>query len=145
MEQTLRYARLMPDGPRLSPRNYEGDSGYDLKASEDFTLYPHSTATIPTGLILEIPKGYEGQIRGRSGLAGCGILTHVGTIDSCYRGQIYVVLHNTRDRPWDFDKGYRVAQLVISKVESPHIEEVDKTSMIPTERGEDGFGSTGIT
>ena len=141
----LRYAKIMPDVPRLYPPAHNGDSGYDLRISEDVTLPPLSILLAPTGLILEIPKGYEGQVRGRSTLACSNILTHVGTIDSGYRGQVKVILHNLNQHPSHLRKGDRIAQLVISKVENPHIEEVDRTSMIPTERGEKGFGSTGIT
>jgi len=143
-KKKLRVARLMPDVPRLYPPAHMGDAGYDLRCSKNVIIPAQSTMTLPTGLVLEIPKGYEGQIRGRSGLAKIGISTHVGTVDSSYRGQVGVIICNTRDIPWDFNKGDRVAQLVISKVETPNIEEVDRASMIPTERGEDGFGSTGI-
>ena len=142
---TLRYARIMPNGPRLYPPAHKGDAGYDLRCSKDVTIPAKSTMTLPTGLVLEIPKGYEGQVRGRSTLACSNILTHVGTIDSGYRGQVKVILHNLNQHPSHLRKGDRIAQLVISKVENPHIEEVDRTSMIPTERGEKGFGSTGIT
>jgi len=142
-EKKLRYARLMPDVPHLYPPAHMGDSGYDLRISEGVILSPGSTLSAPTGLIVEIPVGYEGQVRGRSGLACEHIHTHFGTIDSTYRGQVRVILHNLSKIPFHFHKGDRIGQLVISKVEHPSIEEVDRTSMIPTERGDKGFGSTG--
>jgi dUTP pyrophosphatase len=108
-------------------------------------LDPKSFALIPTGLILEIPVGYEGQVRPRSGLAaksGVTVLNAPGTIDSDYRGEVKVILINHGDKPFVINPGDRIAQLVISSVFACRFHQTDSISM--TERGERGFGSTGV-
>ncbi len=129
------------------PRYATGDSsGLDLFAAieKDITIEPLSWEKIPTGIALEIPKGYEGEIRPRSGLSfehGITILNSPGTIDADYRGEVEVILINLSKKPFVVRPGMRIAQLVIRKVEHVKVVEVEELSR--TERGEGGFGHTG--
>lgn len=122
----------------------EGSSGVDLMAclEEDVVLRGRSKCVIPTGIYLSIPKGYEGQIRPRSGMAfRHGIESHLGTIDSDYRGEVKVLLFNHSDEDFVIKNGDRIAQMVFSKSEQVVFKEV--RVLDKTERGEGGFGSTG--
>lgn len=125
----------------------EGASGMDLRAylEEPLTLAPMQRTLCPTGLYIEIPVGYEGQVRARSGLAikhGIGLVNSIGTIDSDYRGELRVPLINFGDEPFTIENGDRIAQLVIAKYERVEVCPADELS--ETERGEGGFGHTGI-
>jgi dUTP pyrophosphatase len=125
----------------------EGSAGMDIRAmlSEPVILKPLQRALIPTGLYIELPDGYEAQIRPRSGLAfkkGLSILNSPGTIDSDYRGEIKVLLINLSNETAILNTGERIAQMVISKYERIAFEEVDELS--ETKRGVGGFGHTGI-
>ena len=100
---------------------------------------------IPTGLKIEIPYGYEGQVRPKSGLAlnqGISHANAVGTIDSCYRGEIKVPLINLSDKDYTVEKGKKIGQMIFAKVEEAIFEESEELSS--TTRNEDGFGSTGL-
>ncbi|NLN14862.1 MAG: dUTP diphosphatase [Tissierellia bacterium] len=124
-----------------------GSAGIDLYAniSEPIELKPMDRVLIPTGLYMAIPEGYEGQIRGRSGLAlkhGITLANGIGTIDSDYRGEIGVILINLGMEPFTIKRGDRIAQLVLCKYERIQFEEVE--SLEETSRGEGGFGHTGI-
>ena len=113
-------------------------------AARDGVIEAHDRALISTGLFLEIPEGFEGQVRPRSGLAlkyGIGMLNAPGTIDSDYRGEVGVILFNSTDKPFFYKKGDRIAQIVFAKVLQAEFEQVEELSC--TERGEGGFGSTG--
>jgi len=124
---------------------HNGDSGVDLYAAEESILKPMERKLIPTGLKLEIPHGYEGQVRPKSGLAITHGISHanaVGTIDSCYRGEIKVPLINFNDKPYKIEKGKKIGQLIFAKVEEAVFEEVEELGK--TTRNEDGFGSTGL-
>lgn len=119
-------------------------AGADIHTNEDFTLYPGHRMLVHTGLYMELPVGYEAQIRPRSGLAlkkGITVLNTPGTIDSDYRGEVCVILYHAGSVPEVFHKGDRIAQMVIAKHEHAKFEMVDKLSS--TERGEGGFGHTG--
>jgi len=121
-------------------------AGVDLRAnlSESFTLQPMEREIVKTGLFLEIPEGYEAQVRPRSGLAikhGITVLNSPGTIDADYRGEIGVILVNLSKAPFVIEDGDRIAQLVFAKVEQAEWEVKDELS--ETERGAGGFGSTG--
>lgn len=119
-------------------------AGMDLCCTEDFQLQPMERKLVPTGVRMAIPKGFEGQVRPRSGLAmryGIGMVNSPGTIDSDYRGEIGVLLINLGQEAVEFHKGDRIAQLVICPVTRAQpviVEELDQT-----ERGAGGFGSTG--
>tara|TARA_B100000941_G_C28066363_1_gene331751 strand:+ start:56 stop:496 length:441 start_codon:yes stop_codon:yes gene_type:complete len=123
-----------------------GSSGMDLAANIDseINIDPGKTAIIPTGLALSIPKGFEVQIRPRSGLAAkqkISVLNTPGTIDADYRGEIKVILINLGNDPFVVEKGLRIAQMVMSPVVQAQLKEVDNLS--ETDRGKGGFGSTG--
>ncbi|MCL2834658.1 MAG: dUTP diphosphatase [Treponema sp.] len=125
-----------------------GAAGMDLRAllpEAGLTLQPFERARVPTGLFLEIPQGFEGQIRPRSGLAarsGITVLNAPGTIDSDYRGEIEIILINLGSEPYTIRNSDRIAQLVIAPVLRADIMETQ--SLGETERGESGFGSTGM-
>lgn len=126
-----------------------GSVGLDLPAAVDanlpLTLAPGSIEAVPTGFALAIPEGFEGQVRPRSGLAfrrGVGIINAPGTIDSDYRGELKVALINLGSQPVEIQRGDRIAQLIIAPVARAEIVEADQ--LPDTERGEGGFGHTGI-
>ena len=133
---------------KVSLPKYEtsGSSGMDLAANIDanINIDPGKTAIIPTGLALSIPKGFEVQLRPRSGLAAkhkVSVLNTPGTIDSDYRGEIKVILINLNDVPFKVEKGLRIAQMVVCPIVQAKLREVDDLSK--TERDKGGFGSTG--
>jgi dUTP pyrophosphatase len=122
----------------------EGAAGADLKSNENVTVESGTHEIVSTNTYLEIPKGYEGQVRSRSGLAakhGVFVLNSPGTIDSDYRGEVKVILMN--NGPYDFKvaKGDRIAQIVFAKHETA---DFVKEHFTESERGDCGFGSTGI-
>lgn len=122
-------------------------AGMDLRAwlpEGPITLEPMQRGLIPTGLYMEIPEGYEGQVRPRSGLAiksGITVLNSPGTIDADYRGQVCVILINLSDKAFVINSGDRIAQLIIARCEQ--VEPVQVEILSETERGEGGFGHTG--
>lgn len=125
----------------------KGASGMDLRANleEPIILKSLERALIPTGLFIEIPEGYEGQIRARSGLAlkkGLSLPNGIGTIDSDYRGELKVIVVNLGRENIEINHGERIAQLVIMKYEKADIELVDVLE--DSERQEGGFGHTGV-
>ncbi|HEY7669932.1 MAG TPA: dUTP diphosphatase [Hyphomicrobium sp.] len=145
----VRVVRL-PHAAGLPLPTYQskGAAGLDLVAALDtqhpLTLAPGARALIPTGLVLELPAGYEAQVRPRSGLAlnyGIAVLNSPGTIDSDYRGEVGVVLANLGHAPFEIRRGERIAQLVVHPVARAELVEADEVS--GTERGNGGFGSTG--
>ena len=121
-----------------------GDAGADLKSSISTTVYEGETLVVPTGVSVSIPKGYVGFITPRSGLAakyGITVLNAPGTIDSGYRGELKVIMHNTSNDDYIINKYDRIAQLVIVPFIHAHFTPVE--SLDDTERGLGGFGSTG--
>jgi len=125
----------------------KGAAGMDLKARVDapLTIEPGKRALVPTGLSIELPAGYEAQLRARSGLAakhGIGIVNGVGTIDSDYRGEIKICLINHGEEAFIIKDGDRVAQLVIARYVRVNLETVSELS--DSERGTGGFGHTGV-
>lgn len=122
-------------------------AGLDLRANLDtpITLQPLQRCLVPTGLYMALPTGYEAQVRPRSGLAikkGITVLNSPGTIDADYRGEICIILVNLSDQPFVIEDGERVAQMVIARHEQAEWEETD--SLDETERGEGGFGHSGM-
>ena len=122
-----------------------GSSGLDLHANLEapITLNKNDIVLVPTGLFIEIPEGYEAQIRSRSSLAlknGIFCLNSPATIDSDYRGELKIILASLTDKPFTINNGDRIAQMVFAKVEKIDFEEVNSISN--TQRGEGGFGST---
>lgn len=122
-----------------------GAAGTDLKSAEDGVIKPGEIKLVKTGLFLEIPDGYEGQVRPRSGLAlkfGVTVLNSPGTIDSDYRGEVGVILINHGNKDFAYKKGDRIAQLIFSKVTKAKFEIAEQIK--PTTRGSGGFGHTGV-
>ena len=147
---TLNILRLA-NGEDLELPAYEseGAAGMDLRAAVDadapIILEPGKRALVPTGFVFEIPAGFEGQVRPRSGLAfkhGITCLNTPGTIDSDYRGEIKVLLISLGDEPFEITRGMRIAQMVIAPAIQAHICEISEASA--TARGAGGFGSTGV-
>lgn len=123
-----------------------GSSGFDLQAAieNSIVIEPGDFELIPNGIKCEIPVGFEGQVRPRSGLAvkeGMSVLNTPGTIDSDYRGEIKTILFNFSNEPYTVKPGDRIAQMIISKVYQPEIVSVEEIS--ETRRGEGGFGHSG--
>ena len=140
----IRVKNLSPH--QLPEQKTEFSSGLDIRANmmKAITIEPGETVLVPTGLFLEIPSGFEGQVRPRSGLAlkhGITVLNSPGTIDSDYRGEIKVILINHSKISFNIKSGDRIAQLVIAKHEK--IEWEESENLEESMRSEGGFGSTG--
>ncbi|EFK39359.1 MULTISPECIES: dUTP diphosphatase [Peptoniphilus] len=125
----------------------QGSSGMDLRANldEKIILKSLERTLVPTGIYIELPQGYEAQIRARSGLAlkkGLSLPNGIGTIDSDYRGELKIIFVNLGKEDIEINDGDRIAQMVIMKIERPEIEEVEILG--DTERSKGGFGHTGL-
>lgn len=148
-QETLefKFSKSNPDG--VSPKYaYTSDSGFDLHSTEDFWIFPLGRKLIPTGIHLDIPEGYEVQIRSKSGLAlnhGLFVLNSPGTVDEGYTGEIQVILFNTTNERVKIEKGQKIAQAVLCPVVSGKwIKFVEVENILSKDRNENGFGSTGI-
>ena len=133
-------------GNELPKYESEQAAGMDIRCNIDapITLQPLERHLFPTGLFIELPQGYEAQIRPRSGLAfkrGLTVLNSPGTIDADYRGEIGVLLINLSHQPQTIDPGERICQMVIARHEQPELVEVD--ALTDTDRGAGGFGHSG--
>ena len=141
-EPTLKVKRLHPDAV-LPSAAHEGDSGLDLSSIEGGMLYPGTRRMFRTGLSIQLPENYEGQIRPRSGLFGkYGVSCHFGTIDNGYSGEICVLLFNIDEKPFEVKPGMRIAQLVLSWIIPAVVTEV--LDIQENGRGTQGFGSSGL-
>jgi dUTP pyrophosphatase len=136
------------DGLPLPAYHSEHAAGLDVVAAvpddAPITMPPGARAAIPTGFVLELPAGYEGQLRPRSGLAlksGVTLLNSPGTVDADYRGEVKVIMINLGSEPVTIRRGDRIAQLVVARVEPVEIELASELGATP--RGKGGFGSTG--
>ena len=143
----LKFSRLPhADGIQLPEYAHPSDAGMDIRSAADTTsISPGDWAIVPTGLCVSIPDGYEIQVRPRSGLAakhGVTVLNSPGTIDAGYLGEIKVILINHGDKDFLISRGDRIAQLMVAKV--AHATTIEVTSHDSTDRGEGGFGSTGV-
>jgi dUTP pyrophosphatase len=139
----IAVCRLDPGLP-LPTYAREGDAGLDLRAAESVTLAPGARALVPTGIAIAIPAGHAGLVLPRSGLAlrlGVTVLNAPGLIDAGYRGEVKVLLVNHDPRPATFERGERIAQLVVQRVERARLVVVEE--LPATDRGAGGFGSTG--
>jgi dUTP pyrophosphatase len=140
----LPVRRLREDAV-LPQRAYEGDGGFDLAACERAVIGPGERAVLGTGLAVALPVGYAAFVQPRSGLAarnGITIVNSPGLVDSGYRGEIRVVLHNTdREQPFAVEPGMRIAQLVVVRLPEVDLQEVDE--LPESERGARGYGSSG--
>jgi dUTP pyrophosphatase len=146
----VKIARINDAGDDLPLPQYatEGSAGMDLCAAvvEDVVLKPSEAALIPTGFSIELPAGYEAQVRPRSGLAikhRIGILNSPGTVDSDYRGEVKVMLTNFGSEPFTVRRGDRVAQMIIHRY--ARVEWQEEETLSDTLRGEGGFGHTGLS
>ena len=147
-EVIIKLKRLSEEFNNIPIPSYatDGSAGMDIRAAivEPVVLEPMKIKMIPTNLLVEIPYGYEVQVRPRSGLAakhGIGILNSPGTIDSDYRGEVKIILINFGSEKFAIQPGDRIAQLVVSKVYKVKLEEVKELNQ--SNRGEGGFGHTG--
>lgn len=148
MKELIIETKVLPGNEDIKLPEYMTDqaAGMDLRAAVEKTvkLYPGETILVPTGLAIKIPRGYEAQIRPRSGLAikhGITMLNSPGTIDADYRGEIKIILTNLGNKIFSINRGDRIAQMVFSKVERAKLKlvhELEKTA-----RGSGGFGHTG--
>jgi dUTP pyrophosphatase len=129
-------------GPHKPTQSTKGSAGFDLTATDSDNIYPGFSYHFKTGLHIAIPHGYVGIIKSRSGLSFNNSIEHgAGVIDSDYRGEVKIKLYNHGNRPVHIHAGDRIAQLLIIKHESPEFVLVD--SLDQTDRGDNGFGSTG--
>ena len=132
----------LEEGAILPTIAHEYDAGFDLYSREDGVIFPNARGVFDTGVHMAIPAGYEGHIRSRSGMmVKKGCITD-GTIDSGFRGSVRVILFNLSGKLVEIKKGDRIAQIVIEPVITPELEVVD--ALDETERGSNGFGSSGM-
>lgn len=139
--------KIKSERERYPSYETEGSAGMDIQADlkEAITLEPGERVLVPTGLYIELPIGFEAQIRARSGLAvkhGIGLVNGIGTIDSDYRGEIKVALINWGNEPFEIQDGDRIAQMVIASYQ--RVEWQKTETLEETKRGAGGFGHTGI-
>ena len=141
----VRIARIHPDA-LLPVKGSDLAAGFDLHSVERVEVRKGTTEMLPTGLVLAIPPGWEGQIRCRSGLGRRGLIlpNGIGTIDADYRGELMVLAHWIGEGDsFVVEKGERIGQLLFKRVPQIHFVEVDRETLDETGRGEGGFGSTG--
>lgn len=146
----IRINRISPSTNDVSLPSYatDGSAGMDIFAAveKDLTVQPGTTVLVPTGFSIELPQGFEAQIRPRSGLAikqSIGLMNAPGTIDSDYRGEVKVILTNFGKEDFIVHRGDRIAQMIISRYE--RIEWEESRTLNDTSRGAGGFGSTGVS
>jgi dUTP pyrophosphatase len=142
------HYKKMSDEVNDPSYNYESDSGFDLYSTQEIVIPPLGRGLIPTGLSFDIKDGYEIQVRSKSGLAinqGLFVLNSPGTIDSGYLGEIKVIIFNTNPESFIIKKGMKVAQAVLCPVvNGKWVELINTESLSTKDRGDNGFGSTGI-
>jgi len=145
MKKVVKFKKLNPDAI-IPDYAHPGDAGMDLYSVEDMVIEPLTWKLVPTGLACELPEGTEGQVRSKSGIAlknGVFVLNTPGTVDENYRGEIGVVLYNLNTKEnFVIKKGQKIAQLVIANVE--YVETMEVSEISDSNRGEGGFGSTGL-
>lgn len=132
---------VIDPGAYLPERAHDLDAGYDLRSPTRAYVPPYSSATIDTGVHIEIPEGYVGMLKSKSGLNVKHDITSEGVIDSGYTGSICVKLYNHGQNAYEVNKGDKISQLVIMPIITPALELVE--CLDSTERGDGGFGSTG--
>lgn len=137
----LRVKRIHKEA-RLPSYGHPGDAGMDLYADEDVVLERGNPVPVPTGIQVAIPVGHVGLVWDKSGVSLSGVHRLAGVIDAGYRGEIRVVLINLTEKPYTVERGKKIAQMLIQPVFSVEIEEAD--NLDGTDRGEGGFGSTGL-
>lgn len=125
----------------MPTKAHEDDAGFDLYAPRSFTVFAHESAVIDLGVHFQIPRGYVGFIKSKSGLNVNSSLTCTGVIDSGYTGSVRAKMYNNSDKDYFFDKGDKVTQIVFLPI--PEVKLVEVDSLDVTERGDNGFGSSG--
>lgn len=145
MKKVVKFKKLDPDAI-LPDYAHDGDAGMDLYSIKEEIIEPLTWKLIPTGLACELPENTEGQVRSKSGIAlknGVFVLNSPGTVDENYRGEIGVILYNLNTKePFLIKKGQKIAQFVINSIE--YVETVEIQELSNTDRGQGGFGSTGL-
>ena len=145
MKKIVKFKKLHPDAI-IPDYAHPGDAGMDLYSIQEDIIEPLSWKLIPTGLACELPEGTEGQVRSKSGIAlknGVFVLNTPGTVDENYRGEIGVILYNLNTKAsFEIKKGQKIAQYVINQVEYVETQEISELS--DSNRGQGGFGSTGL-
>lgn len=136
----IKVKKLHPEA-KLPHRAHAADSGADMFALERAEIPPHSSAKVRTGIAVELPEGVSGCVWGKSSVESKGVKVMAGLIDAPYRGEILICMFNLTQEPFVFEKGQKVAQLVVLPTLYPAFEEASALS--ETARGEGGFGSTG--
>ena len=146
MKKIVKFKKLNPDAI-IPDYAHDGDAGMDLYSIKDEVIEPLSWKLVPTGLACELPRGTEGQVRSKSGIAlknGVFVLNSPGTVDENYRGEIGVILYNLNTKnSFEIKKGQKIAQYVIANVEYVDTVEIME-ELSSTNRGEGGFGSSGL-
>lgn len=138
----IKFQKIL-EGAIIPHYAHPGDAGMDIFSAEETVIKVGEIKNIKTGVKMEMPEGFVGLVWDKSGLAlKNGIKTMAGVIDSCYRGEIEIVLANLSEQDYKIKKGQKIAQMLIQKVERAEIEEVKNLN--ETSRGEGGFGSTGL-
>lgn len=140
----VKVKKLTKDA-KIPKIEHEGDAGFDLYSNEETTILPMERKLVGTGISISFQKGYEAQVRPKSGLAinhGLTLLNTPGTIDAGYRGEIKVILMNLGKEEYKIEKGKKIAQVIFNKIEEPELLEVEELE--DSKRGEGGFGSTGL-
>ncbi|MEM4598327.1 MAG: dUTP diphosphatase [Candidatus Diapherotrites archaeon] len=144
MKKEVLVVKISQDA-KLPERALAGDAGYDLFSNECTEIEPGKIKIVGTGIRIALPKGMEAQIRPKSGLAlnyGITVLNTPGTIDPNYRGEIKVILINLGEKKFKVEKGQKIAQIVFNRFATPKLKET--SALDKTERGQNGFGSTGL-
>lgn len=136
----LKVKRIHEDA-KLPLYQHKGDAGLDIFSSIDCVLEKGEVKPIPSGIKVAIPEGYVGLIWDKSGISLKGVHRLAGVVDSCYRGEVRVVMVNLGDEPFVIERGMKIAQLLIQPVNEVEVVEVEELE--GTSRGEEGFGSTG--
>jgi len=140
---TMKFKKLNPNA-QIPTKAFSTDAGADLKSVANLTIEAGKNAIVPTGLAVEMPEGWEAQVRSRSGLAAksqISVQNSPGTVDSSYRGEIGVILQNSGTKPFVINIGDRIAQIVFKQV--PMVEFIEANDLSETDRSSGGFGSTG--
>lgn len=134
--------KRLTDSAKLPTYAHAGDAGMDIYSDEKIIILPNHRALVKTGISIELPKGYASLIWDKSGIAKKGLIKIGGIIDSGYRGEYKIMLYNISSSTHKIEKGQKIAQILIQKVEEPKIEEIK--DLRETSRGKDGFDSTGL-
>jgi len=141
---TMKFKKLNPNA-QIPIKAFSTDAGADLKSVANLTIEAGKNAIVPTGLAVEMPEGWEAQVRSRSGLAAksqVSVQNAPGTVDSSYRGEIGVILQNCGSKPFVINIGDRIAQIVFKQV--PMVEFVESNDLSETDRNSGGFGHSGV-